>query len=107
MWPYILAGLIGSASVADSVTTHQALARGATVVTGLTTVVAVTVTSQDDMDGDTIASVSATIGDQAGTPAAGSVIPKAWKVTTGGAAGNPTQIAATVAKNLNWIAVGT
>ena len=29
MLPWILAGLIGSASVADSVTTHQALARGA------------------------------------------------------------------------------
>ena len=77
-----------------------------TVVTGLTTVVAVDATAQDNLDGDALAGVSATKGDQAGTPAAGSVILKAWKVTIGGAAGNPTLIAATVAKNVNWIAVG-
>lgn len=78
-----------------------------TVVTGLATVVAVTATAQDDLDGDALAGVSATIGDQAGAPAAGSVILKCWKVTTGGAAGNPTLIAATAAKSVNWIAVGT
>lgn len=78
----------------------------ATVATGLTTVVAVVATAQDDLDGDALAGVSATIGDQAGTPAAGSVILKCWKVTTGGAAGNPTLIAATAAKNVNWIAIG-
>lgn len=76
------------------------------VATGLTTVVAVTVTPQDDLDGDTLAGCSATIGNQAGAPAAGSVTIKCWKVTTGGAAGNPTFIAATAAKNVNWIAVG-
>lgn len=76
------------------------------VVTGLTTVVSVTVTPQDDLDGDTLAGCSATIGNQAGAPAAGSVTIKCWKVTTGGAAGNPTMIAATAAKNVNWIAVG-
>lgn len=76
------------------------------VVTGLTTVVSVTVTARDDLDGDTLAGVSATIGDQAGAPAAGSVTIKTWKVTTGGASGNPTLIAATAAKNVNWIAVG-
>lgn len=78
-----------------------------TVVTGLTTVVSIIATAVDDLDGDALAGVSATIGDQAGTPAAGSVILKAWKVTTGGAAGNPTLIAATAAKNINWVAVGT
>ena len=78
-----------------------------TVVTGLTTVVAVDATASSDLDGDALAGVSATIGDQAGTPAAGSVILKAWKVTTGGAAGNPTLIAASAAKSINWIAIGT
>ncbi len=78
-----------------------------TVVTGLATVVAVIATAQDDLDGDALAGVSATIGNQAGAPAAGSVILKAWKVTTGGAAGNPTLIAATAAKSVNWIAIGT
>lgn len=76
------------------------------VVTGLTTIVSVTVTPQDDLDGDSLAGCSATIGDQAGTPVAGSVTIKCWKVTTGGAAGNPTLIAATAAKSVNWIAVG-
>lgn len=76
------------------------------VVTGLTTVVAITVTPQSDLDGDTLAGCSATIGNQAGAPAAGSVTIKCWKVTTGGAAGNPTLIAADAAKSVNWIAVG-
>ena len=100
--------------VVPSLPTLYKIARGvsavtgtATVATGLTTVVAVTATAQDDLDGDALAGVSATIGDQAGTPAAGSVILKAWKVTTGGAAGNPTLIAANAAKNVNWVAVGT
>lgn len=76
------------------------------VVTGLTTVVSITVTPQSDLDGDTLAGCSATIGNQAGAPAAGSVTIKCWKVTTGGAAGNPTLIAADAAKSVNWIAVG-
>ena len=74
-----------------------------TVATGLTTVVSVVATLQDDaaLTGDT---VTATIGDQAGTPAAGSVILKVWKPT---ASGDCTPIAATAAKSVNWIAVGT
>lgn len=79
----------------------------ATVVTGLTTVVAALATPQDDIDGAALANVSVTVGNQAGAPAAGSIIIKAWKVTTGGASGNPTEIAATVAKNVNWVAFGT
>lgn len=76
------------------------------VVTGLTTVVAVVAVAQSDLDGDTLAGVSATIGNQAGAPAAGSITLKAWKVTTGGAAGNPTLIAANAAKDINWVAIG-
>lgn len=75
-----------------------------TVVTGLATVVAVNATAQSDLDGDALAGVSATIGDQAGTPAAGSVILKAWK---NNADGDATMVAANAAKDLNWIAVGT
>jgi hypothetical protein len=75
-----------------------------TVATGLATVVAVIATAQDDLDGDALAGVSATIGDQAGNPAAGSVIIKAWK---NNADGDATMVAATAEKNINWVAVGT
>lgn len=74
------------------------------VVTGLTTVTAVAVSPQSDMDGVTLAAVSATVGNQAGAPAAGSVTIKAWKIT---AVGDATLIAADAAKNVNWIAYGT
>lgn len=73
------------------------------VVTGLTTVVSVTATPQDDLDGTTLAGCNGTIGDQAGAPAAGSVTIKCWKIT---AADNGALIAATAAKNVNWIAIG-
>lgn len=74
-----------------------------TVVTGLTTVVAV-VASYDDDPGDANLLVSATIGNQAGAPAAGSIIIKTWK--TDGV--DPTPVAATAfGKKVNWIAVGT
>jgi hypothetical protein len=76
----------------------------ATVATGLTTVVSVVASAQDDLDGDTLAGVSATIGDQAGAPVAGSVYLKAWK---NNADGDATMVAAGVAKNVNWIAIGT
>lgn len=82
----------------------EAVTGTATVVTGLTTVVAVIATAQSDMDGVALAAVSATIGNQAGAPAAGSVILKAWKVT---AVDDATLIAASAAQNINWIAVGT
>lgn len=75
-----------------------------TVVTGLATVVAIVATPATDPDGVALAAVSATIGDQAGAPAAGSVVLKAWKVT---ATGNATLIAATAAVSVNWVAVGT
>lgn len=73
------------------------------VVTGLTTVVAVVATLQSDaaLTGHL---VTATIGDQAGTPAAGSVTVKVWKPTS---AGDCTPIASVAAKSVNWIAVGT
>lgn len=75
-----------------------------TVVTGLATVVAV-VACLDSDPVDDPEWVTATIGDQAGTPAAGSVIIKTWKNTSGS---DPTPVAAsTFSKKVNWIAVGT
>jgi hypothetical protein len=75
-----------------------------TVVTGLATVVSV-VASMDSDPTDNPEWASATIGDQAGSPAAGSVIVKTWQ-NTGGT--DPTPVAATTfSKKVNWIAVGT
>lgn len=72
------------------------------IVTGLKTVVAVIATLQDDasLNGNL---VTATIGDQAGAPAAGSVRLKVWKPT---ATGDCTPIAAAGAVNVNWVALG-
>lgn len=75
-----------------------------TVVTGLTTVVSVVATLDSDPVDDPFM-VTASIGDQAGTPAAGSVLIKTWK-NTGGT--DPTPAAATTfSKKVNWIAIGT
>lgn len=75
-----------------------------TVVTGLTTVIACGA-SLDSDPGDDPMLVSATIGDQAGAPAAGSIIVKTWK-NTGGT--DPTPLAAsTFAKKVNWWAYGS
>jgi len=96
----LVAGVAGGYKVARGV---AAVTGTLTVVTGLATVVAVVATADSDPDGVALAMVSAQIGDQAGAPAAGSVILKAWKVT---ATGNATLIAASAAKNINWIAIG-
>jgi hypothetical protein len=86
------AGQITTATAAD------------TVVTGLATVTAVFVTLDSDPS-DNPLYASATIGDQAGSPAAGSVVVKTWQ-DTGGT--DPTPVAATTfGKKVNWIAVGT
>jgi hypothetical protein len=83
---------------------HTTVAASDTVVTGLATVVAVIATLESDPVDDPFM-VSASIGDQAGTPAAGSVLIKTWK-NTGGT--DPTPAAATTfSKVVNWIAVGT
>jgi hypothetical protein len=100
----IVAGVAAGYRVARGV---AAITGSGDVVTGLTTCVAVIATATSDLDGDTLAGVSATIGNQAGAPAAGSVTLKCWKVTTGGVAGNPSLIAANAAKNVNWLAIGT
>lgn len=98
----------------QGVATGYRLARGIhtqttatdTVVTGLTTVVAVVASFETS---PTVKQwlCSATIGDQAGTPAAGSVILKTWKPT---AVNDATPTAATDftgTPKVSWVAVGT
>jgi hypothetical protein len=75
-----------------------------TVVTGLATVIACGATLDSDPVDDPMLA-SATIGDQAGAPAAGSIIVKTWK-NTGGT--DPTPLAATTfTKKVNWWAYGS
>jgi hypothetical protein len=96
----------GVAAPAKKVAFGQATTASAadTIATGLTTVVAVVV-SLDSDPGDDPEFVSATVGDQAGTPVAGSFILKSWK-NTGGT--DPTPLAATTfTKKVNWVAWGT
>lgn len=82
---------------------HTTVAASDTVVTGLTTVVAA-VASLDSDPGDDPFLVSCSIGDQAGTPAAGSILIKTWKHD----GTDPTPTAAgTFSKKVNWIAIGT
>lgn len=74
-----------------------------TIVTGLTTVVGVIATYDTD-PADANMQVSASIGDQAGTPAAGSILLKTWKHD----GTDPTPVAAsTFSKKVNWLAWGT
>lgn len=75
-----------------------------TVVTGLSNVV-MAVACMDSDPTDDPEWVTCTIGDQAGAPAAGSIIIKTWKNTAGN---DPTPLAATTfAKKVNWIAFGS
>jgi hypothetical protein len=83
---------------------HSTATASDTVVTGLTTVVACGATLQSDPVQDPCM-VSATIGNQSGAPAAGSIYIKTWKHTS---AGDCTPAAAsTFTKSVNWWAVGT
>ena len=99
----IVAGVAADYKIARG--QHTTVAAVDTVVTGLATVVAVVASLDDD---PTIANtqwVTCSIGDQAGSPAAGSVIISGWIPT---AAGDVTpKAAATFGKKVNWIAVGT
>ncbi len=75
-----------------------------TVATGLSTVATVIASLESDPT-DNPFMVTAQIGDQAGVPAAGSIIIKSWQNTTGT---DPTPAAATTfGKKVNWIAIGT
>lgn len=75
-----------------------------TIASGLATVVAV-VCSYDTDVADANSWVTCSIGDQAGTPVAGSFLLKTWQNTSGN---DPTPAAAgSFSKKVNWIAVGT
>jgi hypothetical protein len=75
-----------------------------TIASGLNTLVAVVITLQSDPT-TTHQSSTVNIGNQAGTPVAGSFIVKSWKST---GVGDPTLIAATTPwATINWIAMGT
>jgi hypothetical protein len=82
---------------------HTTVDENDTVVTGLATVVSV-VAQLDDDPVDGCMHVTSSIGDQAGAPAAGSVLIKTWKSTDGDATLVP---ATTFSKKVNWIAIGT
>lgn len=97
-----LAGVAAGYKVARGQLTTASAAD--TVVTGLATVVAVIASLESDPVDDPFM-CSAQIGDQAGSPAAGSIIIKTWK-NTGGT--DPTPLAATTfSKKVNWLAIGT
>lgn len=99
-----LARLITSGQTRVASGQHTTVAASDTVVTGLAAVVAVVAVLDSD-PGDDPMLVSASIGDQAGTPAAGSILIKTWK-NTGGT--DPTPAAAsTFSKKVNWIAIGS
>lgn len=98
---YEVSGVAGGYKVARG--QHTTVDENDTVVTGLTTVVAV-VASLDSDPVDGAMYVTASIGDQAGAPAAGSVLIKTWKNTDADA----THVAATTfSMKVNWIAIGT
>lgn len=88
---------------------HTTVAASDTVVTGLTKILyAVAVLESDPVAG--CADAQAVVGDQAGTPAKGSILIKTWKRTADGAnAGvhdtTPTA-ATTFSKKVNYIALG-
>jgi predicted RecA/RadA family phage recombinase len=99
----VLLALEGSAGLRISAGQLTTVTATDTVVTGLATVLGAVATLDSD-PGDDPMLVSATIGDQAGAPAAGSIIVKTWK-NTGGT--DPTPVAAsTFSKKVNWLAWG-
>lgn len=74
------------------------------VATGLTTVIAA-IATLESTPVLTCSFASAFVGDQAGTPAAGSIQVKTWMVTS---AIDATPIAASLfGKKVSWIAIGT
>lgn len=97
-----VAGVAAGYKVARGQTTT--VAASDTIVTGLATVVSA-VANLEDAPVIGCDRAQAVIGDQAGTPAAGSILVKTFKPT---ATGDATPIAATTfTKKVNWIAIGT
>jgi hypothetical protein len=83
---------------------HTTVAASDTIVTGLATVIAAVAVLEDDPSLNPLW-VQACVGDQAGAPAAGSILLKSWRPT---ANNNVTPLAATTfGKKVSWIAIGT
>lgn len=79
------------------------LTGSATVATGLATVLGCVAIPKTDVS-IALCGVSASVGDQAGAPVAGSINLKTFKHTS---SGNCTEVAATVAADVVWFAWGT
>lgn len=95
-----ISGVAGGYKIARG--QHTTVDENDTVVTGLTTVVAaVAQLDSDPVDG--AMHVTSSIGDQAGAPAAGSILIKTWKSTDADAS---LVAASTFSKLVNWIAIG-
>lgn len=104
----------GGSSLVESISTqtspirmahgiHTSVAASDTVVTGLSTVVAVICSADaDPIDANDV--VTASIGDQAGTPAAGSILIKSWMTTGDG--DRTKKVATTFSKKVGWVAFG-
>ena len=91
-----VAGVAAGYKIARGV--HTTVDEDDTVVTGLATVVAVVAClASDPVAG--CSKVTATIGDQAGAPAAGSIQIKSWEADE--------TVGTTFSKLVNWIAIGT
>ena len=81
---------------------HTTVTATDTIVTGLSKVLGAIASYETDV-ADPNTYVQAAVGDQAGAPAAGSIIVKSWK-TTGS---DPTPVAADAfAKKVSWLAFG-
>ncbi len=79
---------------------HTNVTASDTVSTGLNTVLAVVVSLKDDPAASAdVGIVSADVGDQAGTPAAGSFLLKSWEQADA-------TVATTFGEEISWIAVG-
>ena len=76
-----------------------------TIATGLTTVIGVQVTMESDPI-LTFDRVTAQVGDQAGSPVAGSIIVKGW-MPTGAALTTPIAATGYSGIKVNWLAYGT
>lgn len=82
---------------------HTTVAASDTVVTGLGVVLAV-IASLDADPIDAVDDVTATTGDQAGTPATGSILIKSWMTTADG--DKTKKVATTFSKKVGWVAFG-
>ncbi len=105
-WAKDMARVLGAenGSIAFAAGQHTTATASDTKVTGLATVIGA-IASYDTDPADANFLVSASIGDQAGSPAAGSILIKSWQNTSGT---DPTPAAAgSFTKKVNWLAWGT